>query len=70
MATEGTRLIELSMVRYRDDHDSEYIYFWIEKFNNEMISPVFESEEDALFWYKEMDQKMSTATKSWNIRKL
>lgn len=70
MATERARLIELSMIRYRDDHDSEYIYFWIEKFNNEMVSPVYESEEDAMKWYKDICGKMNNESQNWKIQKL
>lgn len=58
--------MELSMVRYRDDHDQDYIYFWIEKFNNEMVSEVFETEEDAMNWYKDISAKME----GWKIKKL
>lgn len=62
--------MELSMVRYRDDHDSEYIYFWIEKFNNEMVSEVFETEEDALNWYKNISARVDSELATWNIRKV
>ena len=68
MATERARLIELSMIRYREDHDQDYIYFWIEKFNSEMVSAVFDTEEDALQWYE--DIKAKSASAEWNIRKL
>lgn len=58
------------MIRYRDDHDSEYIYFWIEKFNNEMVSPVYESEEEALEWFNSISEKMKNESKHWTIQKL
>lgn len=70
MDVRHPRLIELAMVRYRDDHDSEYIYFWIEKLNNEMVSEVFDNEEDALEWYKKISQAMNDSNKTWKIRKL
>lgn len=69
MATERTRLIELVMVRYREDHDQDYIYFWVEKHNNDMVSEVFDTEEDALNWYKEIERKMSDSTRSWHLEK-
>lgn len=64
------RLIELAMVRYRDSAEEGYIYFWIEKHNNEMVSEVFDNEEDALEWYKKISQAMSDTNKTWKIRKL
>lgn len=70
MATERTRLIELTLVRYREEFDQEYIYFWIEKYNGEHVSPVFESEDDALFWYKEISEKMKNESQNWKIQKL
>ena len=70
MATERTRLIELSMIRYREDHDQDYIYFWVEKFNNEMVSEVFDTEEDALQWYKNISESMNNEGTNWKIHKL
>lgn len=59
MVCERTGLIELSLIRYRDDHDSEYIYFWIEKFNNDIVSDVYETKEDALNWYANICESMN-----------
>lgn len=70
MAVERARLIELSMIRYRDDHDSEYIYFWVEKFNNERVSDVYETEQDAMNWYKNVCEKMNNEGVHWTIQKL
>lgn len=69
MATERARLIELVMVRYREDHDQDYIYFWVEKHNNEMVSDVFETQEDALNWYKMISEKANEGT-HWTLQKL
>lgn len=62
--------MQLTMIRYRDDHDSEYIYFWIEKFNNEMVSPVYESEKEALEWFNSISEKMKNESTHWTIQKL
>lgn len=70
MADERTRLIELSMIRYREDHDQDYIYFWIEKYNNEMVSEVFDTEDDALNWYKNISESMNNEGANWKIHKL
>lgn len=70
MATERARLIELTLVRYREDEDPNYIYFWVEKYNNERIGDVFESEEDALYWFKELQEKTKDVMQEWKIRKL
>ena len=69
MATERARLVELTLVRYREDEDPNYIYFWVEKYNNERIGDVFESEEDALYWFKELQERTKNV-QDWKIRKL
>lgn len=69
MATERARLIELVLVRYREDEDPNYVYFWVEKYNNERVGDVFESEEDALYWFKELQERTKNA-QDWKIRKL
>lgn len=69
MATERARLIELTLVRYREDQEEGYIYFWIEKYNNERVSDIFETEEDALNWHKQIMEKTSGSA-TWQIRKL
>lgn len=70
MAATPTRLIELVLIRYREDHDSSYIYFWIEKFNNEQVSDVYECEEDALNWYKNISERVDDESKHWTLQKL
>ena len=70
MATERTRLIELTLVRYREEVDEDFIYFWVEKYNNERVSDVYENEEDALYWYKEISEKMNSETQKWFMKKL
>lgn len=70
MATERARLIELTLVRYREDEDPNYIYFWVEKYNGERVGDVFENEEDALFWFKELQEKTKDSIHQWKIKKL
>lgn len=53
-----TRLIKLELIRYREAMDLDYIYFWTEKYNGQTVSPIFEHEEDALSWYKEIMTKV------------
>ena len=69
MATERTRLIELVLVRYRDSEEADYLYVWIEKMNREAVSDYYETEEDALNWYKRISEKTNEGT-HWTIRKL
>ena len=69
MATERTRLIELVMVRYRDSEEADYLYVWIEKMNQQAVSDYYETEEDALDWYKRISEKTNEST-HWTIHKL
>ena len=39
--------MELTLVRLREE-DMSFVYFWVESYNDEVVSPTFESEEDAL----------------------
>ena len=63
MDTRNPRLIQLELIRYREAMDVDYIYFWTEKYNGQTVSPVFEHEEDALSWYKDVMTKVDVAYK-------
>ena len=41
-------MIEAKLIRYRDAHLADYIWFWVVK--NIRISPIYGSEEDAKTW--------------------
>lgn len=69
MATEGTRLIELVLVRYRDSEEADYLYVWIEKMNKQAVSDYYETEQDALEWYKRISEKTNESA-HWSIQKL
>lgn len=63
MDTGNTRLIQLELIRYREAMDLDYIYFWTEKYNGQTVSPIFEHEEDALSWYKDIMAKVNVVYK-------
>ena len=52
--------MELTLVRLRDE-DSDYIYFWVESYNDDVVSPTFESEEDAHLWADGIQWKLQKA---------
>lgn len=41
-------MIEAKLIRYRDAHLADYIWFWVVK--NIRISPIYYCEEAALEW--------------------
>lgn len=53
-------VLELKLVRYRDEHDTGYLYFWTERRDkvDVHISPMFESEQDAQNWYNDITQRL------------
>ena len=58
------KYLQLELVRYRGDHDVEYLYFWTEKQGDTHVhvSPMFESEEEAAQWFKEFEEKVNKCT--------
>ena len=42
-------MTNLKLIKYRDHHMSEYIWFWIDD-NDNQVSKAFSSEEEALKW--------------------
>jgi hypothetical protein len=44
--------MELHLIKYRDIGMSSYTYFWKNQ-NDQMVSPFFDSEADAMAWTKE-----------------
>jgi hypothetical protein len=43
---------KIELIKYRDAGMQTYTYFWKNE-NNQMVSPFFDSEADALAWTKE-----------------
>ena len=41
---------EAKLIRYRDAHLKDYIWFWV--VDNIRISPIYRTEEEALTWDK------------------
>ena len=52
--------MELVLVRLLDE-GSDYTYFWVESYNDEVVSPYFESEEDAHMWADAIQWKLQRA---------
>jgi hypothetical protein len=52
--------MELTLVRLRDE-DMNYVYFWVETYNDEVVSPTFESKEDAHLWADVIQWKLKKA---------
>jgi hypothetical protein len=44
--------MKLDLVKYRDAGMQTYTYFWKNE-NNQMVSPFFDSEAEAMAWTKE-----------------
>lgn len=42
----------MTLVKYRDAGLHTYTYFWVDKKSN-IVSPYFDSEEDAMRWCQE-----------------
>jgi hypothetical protein len=53
----------LKLVRYRDPESSEYLYFWTDNQDgvNVHVSPMFDNQEDAEVWFKELMEKVKNA---------
>lgn len=54
------KALELKLIRYRGGEDSDYLYFWTER-RGEVdvhVSPMFESQEDAMAWHDEFQEKV------------
>lgn len=49
--------MELTLVRLRDE-GPDYVYFWVESYNDEVVSPYFESEEEAHLWADAIQWKL------------
>jgi len=43
----------VKLIKYRDAGMSTYTYFWVREEGSGVISPYFDSEEQALTWAKE-----------------
>ena len=43
----------MKLIKYRDAGMSTYTYFWVREEGSGVISPYFDSEEQALTWAKE-----------------
>lgn len=56
--------LKLELIRYRGGEDRDYLYFWTEKQGDTAVhvSPMFESKEEALVWYKEFEEKVKKCT--------
>lgn len=52
--------MELQLVRLRDECP-DYVYFWVESYNDEVVSPYFESEEEAHRWADAIQWKLRKA---------
>lgn len=53
--------LKLELIRYRGGEDSDYLYFWTERQGDTAVhvSPMFESEEEAIRWFKEFEEKVN-----------
>lgn len=40
------------LVKYRDEQDPDYIYFWARNSDRVILSPIWRSEEDAVTWFE------------------
>lgn len=54
------RELELKLIRYRGGQDADYLYFWTEQRGDVAVhvSPMFETQEDAMAWYNEIEEKV------------
>lgn len=46
----------MELVKYRDQGMATYTWFWIDQ-NQQIASPFFDSQEQALDWLKQQTQK-------------
>lgn len=67
MAVERAGLINIELIRYRDPMEKQYIWFWVESGQGEILSPTFENKEDALYWGRETIEVVKNARKDWKI---
>lgn len=59
--------MELQLVRLRED-DMSLVYFWVESYNDEVVSPYFESEEDAHLWADAIQWKLKKAIEKVKLK--
>ena len=52
--------MELTLVKLREE-DMSFVYFWVESYNDEVVSPYFETEEDAHLWADALKWKLKKA---------
>jgi hypothetical protein len=46
----------LELVKYRDAGMSSYTYFWVSSGKKSVVSPYFNSEQEALDWLEQKDK--------------
>lgn len=63
--------LKLSLIRYRGGEDSDYLYFWTEQQGDTAVhvSPMFESQEEAVQWYKEFEEKVNICMSKLGLTK-
>lgn len=55
----------MTLIKYKDDMGgmTDYTYFWIHKFkdqeNEVVVSPVFDSEDDAMTWAYDLKERLN-----------
>jgi hypothetical protein len=52
------------LVKYRDEKDPDYIYFWARNSDRVILSPIWRSEEDAMTWFEAVQQCMGISPSS------
>jgi hypothetical protein len=54
----------MNLIKYKDDHDPDYSWFWVHDYNKDgrevVVSSVFQSEEAALAWGRALKEQMNS----------